>query len=171
MISAAVVAIVVGAAVPATACGCDSKPLSELLDDADVVFSATAPDRAGIDPSTAMEVTVDRVYKGDVGKTATVWAADGPLACGIDPAGDGQDGFIASQDGGRTSIGTCLPAFGVADIEEILGPGHVPGATLAVSTGVSGLLATVLAALALTGLVPVLRRRLRSDPVEENHRD
>jgi hypothetical protein len=135
------------------------------------VFTATAPDQAGLDRSTPIEVKVDRVYKGDVGETVRVWASEGPLACGIDPAGGARDGFIASQDGGRTSIGTCVPAFGVADIEEILGPGHVPGATLAVSTSGRGLLATVVAAMAMTGLVPVLRRRLRSDPIEEDHRD
>jgi hypothetical protein len=171
MISLAVTALIVGAVLPASACGCDSKPLADLLEDADAVFVAVAPERSGLDPSRPFEVAVERVYKGYVGKTATIWASDGPLACGIDPAGAGEDGFIASTDDGRTSIGTCLPGFGVADIEEILGPGHLPGSTLAVSIGGNGLTVVLLAAAALIGLVPAVRRRIRSDPLEEDHRD
>ena len=168
----AVLAVIVGTGLPVTACGCDSKPLAELLEDADVVFTATAPERSGLDSSRPIEVAVERVYKGDVAATATVWASDGPLACGIDPAGAGRDGFIASTDAGRTTIGTCLPAFGVADIEQILGPGHEPQATLAVTArGIEpiGWLAGLGAA---AGVVLILRwSTRRSDRVEDDHRD
>jgi hypothetical protein len=162
--AAALIALTFALATPALACGCDSKPLAVLIDEADAVFSVAPLDESEIVTPGPMQMEVNRVYKGEVGSTVDVWATEGPAACGIATNDEGAVGLLASESGGKTRIGTCLPPYSIADIEEILGPGHEPAATLALAAAPSLLLyaagAVVLAAIAATFLL--VRRRSRT---------
>lgn len=161
---ALIIAIVASLASPAEACGCDSKPLSAIVAQADTVFSVRSPTQIGGDATTSFTAVVERVYKGQVGPTKEVWVTEGPLACGIDPTESGPVGLIATESDGKTTIGTCRPQYTLADIEEILGPGSSPGPIVAM-TGPSSTVWTLGGGVLLAGLAGVLtlvRRRRTS---------
>lgn len=159
---AVLVAMAFGLATPALACGCDSKPLSDLIAEADAVFTVIPLDPSEVSTPGPMTMEVSRVYKGQVGETVEVWATEGPAACGMAADQDGAVGLLAAESGGKTRIGTCLPPYSVADIEEILGPGHEPGATLALTTFAEPWALAAGFGLMAVAAVLILRARRRS---------
>lgn len=164
--AALVIALVASIASPAAACGCDNKPLSAIVAQADTIFSVRSPPQINGDAASPFTVEVERVYKGQVGPTAEVWPTEGPLACGIDPTESGPVGLIASDSDGKTTIGTCRPQYTLADIEEILGPGSPPGPIVSM-TSPSSTVWTLGSGMLLAGiagaLVLIRRRRNHSD--------
>lgn len=136
----------------AQACTCGGDELGTALGRADVVGMVTPTSETTTTPPTGLgerryEVTVERVYRGDVGATATVVTAEHSAACGaaLRPgesqllvAGE-RDGMLTTTScAGRYRDGSRFVSMTQADVERALGPGAAPATATPVPTPAPG---------------------------------
>ena len=107
----AVASVVLLGSAPAHACRCVFGDVGRQVDRADAVFvgSFDRADRSVADGQISFDLTVDEVYRGEVGSTLTVRAPYSSATCGLDgiPAGEPVAWFVRSAPGGEARSDLC----------------------------------------------------------------